>query len=173
MDNLEKINDIFDKTDKILNLWTTMDVDYNDNPQVSHILYYLSLTAGYLKGKEEAEVFKNKWESMKEKIELGSDEEDWLNQSHMIISHLEQALREESVHNPKPTLESEMNPGIGLFYDNKFPQLYESAKTARDEFVEKQDNIVKGMQQHHAEVFASNESWWAAICRGDPAAFCD
>jgi hypothetical protein len=173
MDNLERINDIFDKTDKILNLWTTMDVEYNDNPQVSHILYYLSLTAGYLKGKEEAEVFKSKWESMKEKIELGSDEDDWLNQSHMIISHLEQALREEDVHNPKKTLQSEMNPGIEPFYENQFSKLYEAAKIERDNFQKKQDDIVKGMQQHHAEVFASQESWEAAVRRGDPMAWVD
>ena len=160
MKNIEMINDIFDKTDKILNLWTTMDVDYNDNPQVSHILYYLSLTAGYLKSKEEAEVFQKKWNETKENIKLGSDEEDWLNQSHMINSHLEQALREESVHNPKDN----RNRGIALFYEEKFPQLYEAAKTERDNFQKQQDNMVKGMQEHYEHVHSSTENWLAAFC---------
>lgn len=169
MNNLESINDIFDKTDKILNLWTTMDVEYNDNPQVSHILYYLSLTAGYLKGREEAEVFQKKWDEMKEKIKLGSDEDDWLNQSQMIRSHLEQALREESIHNPKDN----RNNGIAQFYENNFPKLYEAAKTEYNTFQKSQDEMVKGIQRHHAEVFASQESWERALRNGDPMALVD
>jgi hypothetical protein len=169
MDNLERINDIFDKTKDILYLWTTMGVEYNDNPQVSHILNYLSLTAGYLKSKEEAKIFKDKWEDMKETIKSGSNWDDWMNQSNMIRSHLEQALLEESVHNPK----DERNIGVAHFYDNTFNRLYEDAKKEYESFQKKQDDMVKGMRDHYEHVHSSTENWLAALRDGDPAAFCD
>ena len=59
MNNLEMINNIFDKTKEISgHLWGNMYGPKLENTQMSHILYYLSLTAGYLKSKEEDEVFK-------------------------------------------------------------------------------------------------------------------
>jgi hypothetical protein len=66
-----------------------------------------------------------------------------------------------------------MNPGIEPFYKNIFPKLYEAAKTERDSFEKQQNEIVKGMQKHHDEVFSSQESWEAAVRRGDPMAWVD
>jgi hypothetical protein len=173
MKNLEMIDDIFNKTKSILNLWKTEGVEYNDNPQVSHILYYLSLTAGYLKGKKEAKIFEKNWNEIKDTIKSGSDQDDWLNQGNMIRCHLEQALAEESVHNPKSTLDSDMNIGIARFYENTFPKLYEEAKKERDEFNKKNQDYAKSLQKHHAEVFATQESWEEALRRGDPMALVD
>ncbi|MEA3414450.1 MAG: hypothetical protein U9Q99_02915, partial [Nanoarchaeota archaeon] len=101
MGNVERIKDIFEKTDKIMRLWTNFGAEHTENPQVSHILNYLCLTACYLKSEEEAKYFKENWDKTKNFIKSGSDKQDWLNQSHMINSHLEQALKEENVHNPK------------------------------------------------------------------------
>ena len=165
MKNEEIIRNIFEKTESILNpVW----VNYT-NPQMSHILYYLSLTAGYLKSKEEAEVFRENWEKIKDKIKDGSNPNDFLNQSNMINSHLEQALREESVHNPIDS----RNRGVARFYESEFPELYKDAKQEYEGFQKGQDEMVKVMQKHHDEVFSSQEVWEAAFKRGDPMALVD
>jgi len=167
--NTNIISDIFEKTKEMANFWINYGAEHTENPQTSHILYYLSLTAGYLKGKEEAEVFQYKWNEIKNKLKEGSDEQDWMNQSNMIQSHLEQALKEESVHNPEDT----KNQGIANFYKNKFPELYKNAKTEYENFQKKQKDMVKAMQEHHKEIFSSQESWEEALRNGDPAALCD
>jgi len=169
MDNKEKLKDIFEKTDKILGLWTDYGAEHTENPQVSHILNYLCLTACYLKGEEEAKYFQGKWNKFKDTIKSGSDRLDWLNQSRMINSHLEQALKEESVHNPKDT----RNLGIEHFYENTFSELYNQAKKAYDSFQKSQDEMVTAMQKHHEDVFSSQESWEDAVRRGDPMAWVD
>jgi hypothetical protein len=133
------------------------------------VLYYLSLTACYLKSKEEAEVFKNHWDKIKDSIKSGSDKMDYLNQAHILEKHIEQALAEEDVHNPK-SLE---NIGIATFYENNFSKLYENARLEYTKFQEGQDKMVKGMQSHHEEVFKTQESWEAALRRGDPMALVD
>ena len=162
MKNLEIISDIFNKTKEIMG-----PVVINmENPQMSHILYYLSLTACYLKSKEEAEVFKNYWNNIKEKIKSGADQMDYLNQAHMLEAHIEQALKEESVHNPK-SLE---NIGIAPFYENKFPHLFQEAKKEYELF---KKDPAKGLREHYEDIFSSQEKWEDALRRGDPAAFCD
>lgn len=164
------INDIFDKTRKISgHLWTNMYPPKLENTQMSHILYYLSLTACYLKSKEEAEIFKTRWEEIKSDIEEGANKRDWLNQGHLIRAHLEQALREENVHNPK----ARENLGVAHFYENQFPHLYENAKLEYEQFQKKQNDLAEGMRKHHTEIFATQESWEAALRRGDPMALVD
>lgn len=165
--NVEIIKDIFTKTNKILGpVWAQ-----EENPQISHILYYLSLVAGYLKGKEEAVVFHELWEveGFKDLLKSGADFQDWLNHSNMINKHSEQALLEESVHSPSAS----NNPGILWFYENKFDQLYQDAKKEYDTFQKKKDEMVKGMQAHHESVFSSQDSWEDALRRGDPMALVD
>lgn len=169
MNNLERIRDIFDKTNDIMRLWTDFGAEHTENPQVSHILYYLSLTAGYLKNKEEGKVFEEKWNEIKYLVKTGSDEQDWLNQSNMINSHLKQALKEESVHSPS----NSRNMGIAKFYDEKFPKLYSDAKQEYETFQKQKESMVEGMRKHHEEIFSSQESWEDALKRGDWAAFCD
>ena len=165
MNNQERIINIFDKTKKILYpVWA----DY-ENPQISHILYYLSLAAGYLKDQKEAKVFQKNWEEIKKFIKDGADKMDFLNQARTIESHLEQALREKSVHNPKDT----RGIGIAKFYETLFPKLYQDAKTEYEKFQKRQDDMVKAMQRHHEEVFSSQEAWEAALERGDPMALVD
>ncbi|MEA3414246.1 MAG: hypothetical protein U9Q99_01845, partial [Nanoarchaeota archaeon] len=161
--------DIFEKTDKIMHLWTNCGAEHTENPQVSHILNYLGLTACYLKSEEEAKYFKENWDKTKNSIKSGSDKQDWLNQSHMINSHLEQALKEENVHNPKDN----RNLGIKKFYENKFSSLYSQAKKAYDNFQKSQNTMVTATQKHHEEVFSSQESWEEAVRRGDPMAWVD
>jgi hypothetical protein len=169
MNNLERIRDIFTKTNDIMKLWTDFGAEHTENPQVSHILYYLSLTAGYLKSEEEAKVFQEKWNEIKDNIKSGSDKQDWLNQSHMINSHLGQALKEESVHSPSDS----RNIGIARFYEEAFPKLYSSAKNEYGIFQKQQELMVERMRKHHEEVFSSQESWEDALRRGDWAALCD
>lgn len=169
MKNIEMIQDIFDKTNKIASFWTTFGEEYTENPQTSHILNYLCLTACYLKSEEEAKYFKEKWTEIKDSLKSGSDCQDWLNQSNMIRSHLEQALKEEGIHNPKDS----RNLGIKRFYEDKFSSLYLQAKKEYDAFQEKQEESVKAIQAHYAEVFATQKSWEAAVKRGDPLAWVD
>lgn len=170
MKNIQIIEDIFEKTKEIIKpLWLNQGAKHTENPQISHVLYYLSLTAGYLKSKEEAEVFQHQWNKIKESLKEGSDEQDWLNQSKMINSHLEQALLEEGVHNPNAT----ENIGIASFYENNFSELHKGAKTEYEKFQKQKNNMVKAMQDHYKDVHSSPEKWLAALRRGDPAAFCD
>jgi len=165
--NVEIIEEIFTKTNEILTpIWSD-----EENPQISHILYYLSLLAGYLKGKEEAKKFGQYWEvkEFQNLLESGADRMDWLNQSNVINAHFRQALREESIHSP----ESNMNLGISKFYQRKFESLFQEAQNEYTSFQQQKDQMVKGMQQHHNDVFSSQESWEAALRRGDPTALCD
>src|SRR3989344_2768621 len=170
MNNLEMINNIFDKTKEISgHLWGNMYGPKLENTQMSHILYYLSLTAGYLKSKEEAEVFKTRWEEIKKNVEEGANQHDWLNQGHLIHAHLEQALREENIHHPKDN----RNKGIARFYEENFTQLYEDAKKEYTQFQKRQNDEAEGMRKKHEEIFATQESWEAALNRGDPMALVD
>ena len=162
MENTEIIQDIFYRTKEIVG----PVVIGMENPQASHILYYLSLTAGYLKGENEAKVFEKEWNEIKDKVEQGADRQDWLNQSNMINSHLEQALREESVHNPNDS----RNIGIAKFYQDNFQRLYEDAKKEYKNFKE---DPARELREHYEEINRSQESWEEALRRGDPAAFCD
>ena len=170
MKNIEMINDIFDKTKEISgHLWTNMSGPKLENTQMSHILYYLSLTAGYLKSKEEAEVFKTRWEEIKKNVEEGADRMDWLNQGHLIHAHLEQALKEESIHNPKYN----GNRGIASFYEENFTQLYGDAKKEYTQFQRRQNDEAERMRKHHTDIFSTQEKWEVAVARGDPMAWVD
>ncbi len=170
MNNSEKIKNIFAKTNSILKpLWLDYGAEHTENNQVSHVLYYLSLTAGYLKSKEEAKVFQDEWEKIKNDIKEGSSKFDWLNQGNIIKSHLEQALLEESIHHPNDN----RNLGISYFYENIFPNLYESAKKEYENFQKKKNETLEKMRKHHEEIFSTQEKWEAALRRGDPMALVD
>ncbi len=140
MNNEDRIRDIFEQTGKIIRIWTGFG---NKNPQIPHILNYLCLTACYLKKDGEAKSFQENWNKIKNNLKKGADEQDWLNQSQMINSHLEQAIREESVHDP----EDDRNKGIKQFYEKNFPSLYFKAKTEYERFQKNQNEMVASMRK--------------------------
>ena len=136
-------NDVFAKTDDLL----VGSIANEENVQASHILYYLSLFACYLKGPDEAAYFKQKWLAIKERVKSISDFDEIMNQARMMEDHIEQSLRSESVHDPKHP----DNPGIYQFYENIFPQLYAQAVKAKEDFLAHQNNQFAYVQRLEAD----------------------
>lgn len=162
----EIIEEIFSKTKKIIYPLSHGE----ENPHISHILNYLCLLSCHLKGKDEAEKFNELWdEGFQEKLKSCADAQDWMNQWYMTKQHLEQALKEEGVHNPTRG----ESKGAIFFYEKYFQKLYPKAKECFENFQKTKDNEVHAMQKHHEEVFSSQESWEDALRRGDPTALCD
>lgn len=127
--NLQELfYDVFSKTKELLKPCVLGE----ENDQASHILYYLTLFAGYLSGGEEAEEFQKGWLEVKDDLNRISNFQDYMNQSYMLESHIEQAIRCESTHKPGDP----RNIGIYVFYENMFQSLYKDAKEAKDSFWE-------------------------------------
>jgi len=140
---------VFNKTKELLKPCVVDE----ENSQASHILYYLSLFSCYLIGKEEAEIFKSNWLEIKADLKSISDFEDFLNQSYMLEAHIEQSIKEESVHKPG----SSENIGIFRFYEEKFPQLYEEAKKAKEDFWNNFNSSVKATQNYVQRLIDDND----------------
>lgn len=122
----ELFDDVFGKTKELIH----GSILNQENDHASHILYYLSLFACYLKGPEEAACFKEHWLTVKEDLRQTSDYQDFMGQTRMMEDHIEQSLRSESVHHPTHP----DNIGIFAFYENQFANLYEQAKKAKEDF---------------------------------------
>jgi len=138
----------FDKTKPLLS-----GLVNEENNQASHILYYLSLFGCYLSGSSEAEIFKSHWLEIKEKLRSISDPMDFLNQTYMMEAHIEQALRNESIHKPgHPN-----NIGIYRFYEETFPGLYESAKEAQGKQYQAIDDWAKERQNYVQRLVDDND----------------
>jgi hypothetical protein len=163
---IEIIEEIFSKTKRIIYpLWHG-----EENPQISHILNYLCLLSCHIKGKDEAKKFNELWdEDFQGKLKSCADTQDWINQWYMTKKHLEQALKEEGVHNPI----NDESKGAIFFYEKYFQKLYPEAKECFENFQKTKNDQVAAMQKHHEDVFSSHESWEAALLRGDPTALCD
>lgn len=151
--------DVFNKTKELLKPCVVDE----ENSQASHILYYLSLFACYLIGKEEAEIFKSYWLEIRADLKSISDFEDFLNQSYMLEAHIEQSIKEESVHKPG----SSENIGIFHFYEEKFPQLYEDAKKAKEDFWTNFDSSVKATQ-NYVQRLIEDDDFFEREARNNP-----
>lgn len=162
----EIIEEVFSKTKGIIYpLW-----HHEENPHISHILNYLCLLSCHLNSKEEAEKFNELWDSkFQESLRSCADPQDWINQWYMTKQHLEQALKEEGVHDP--TIGE--SKGVRFFYEKSFQKLYLQAKESFENFQKMKNDQVLAMQKHHEEIFSSRESWEDALRRGDSTALCD
>jgi hypothetical protein len=166
MNNLEMIDDIFDRTKLI----TKSIIPGVDNPQITSVMNYLIATTVYLKGREEAKKFKEKWEEIKGNIEKGIGELIFSEYLWIINSNLKNIVKREDVNDSNLASEWLISPGIDYFYQNTFLRMYGEAKMKQDNF---NKNFGDKRREHYEYIFSTKERWEEALRRGDPAAICD
>lgn len=156
MNNLEMINDIFEKTKAI----TKSIIQGVENPQMTSVMNYLLATSVYLNGREEISRFKKNWVKISNKIKPGIEGCIWEKYYRTIHNNVRQAPKEEE----------DNNSDLAYFYQDTFLRMYGEAKIKHDNF---NKNFGDRRREHYEYIFSTKENFEEALRRGDSAAFCD
>ncbi len=156
MDNLEIIEDIFNRTRSI----TKLIIPNQENLQIVSIMNYFLVTSLYLNGRREVSKFKKNWTEISNQLKQGIDKNIWREYYNSIHNNVNSRLTHEEVSYNE----------LANFYQNIFLRMYGEAKMKYDSYYK---NFGDRRREHYEYIFSTNARFEEALSNGDPAAFCD
>ncbi|MGY4884608.1 MAG: hypothetical protein ACP5NZ_03455 [Nanobdellota archaeon] len=156
MNNLEIIEDIFERTRLIIKLIKKNE----ENPQIVPIMNYLLVTTTYLKGREEVSKFKKNWVEISDRIKSGIDENIFREYYKAIHKNVNQGLMHNGISDNE----------LANFYQGVFLKMYGEAKM---KYPHINQNLGDKRREHCEYIFSTKERFEEALKRGDFSAICD